>query len=259
MSNVGTVFLMYHELSVPGRPLCHAEPGYSRYAVSVDGFRNHLEELSKDGWTGKNVTEALKTLGNKDVCITFDDGCETDLLWAAPLLKEHGFGATFYITISYLGQKGFLTDRRVRELLEMGFEIGCHSMSHPYLTDIDNARLRDETAGAKERLEQICGARVDHFSCPGGRWNSRVADAVRNAGFRTMATSQTGINTASTDPFALARVAVLGHTRGDTLLQTCRGEGLFQARIKETVRDSAKRLLGNRIYDSVRKSLLGNN
>ena len=73
-----------------------------------------------------------------------------------------------------------------------------------------------------------------------------------------MATSQTGINTARTDPFALARIAVLGHTHGDALLQTCRGEGLFQARFKETVRDSAKRLLGNRMYDSVRKTLLGN-
>jgi len=249
---------MYHELSVADRPLCHAEPGYARYAVSVDDFRSHLEQLSEDGWTGKSVTEALRSFGNKSVCITFDDGCETDLLCAAPLLKERSFGATFYVTIGYLGQKGYLTERRVRDLHEMGFEIGCHSMTHPYLTDVNDVQLRQETAGANERLEQICGSRVEHFSCPGGRWNARVADAVRNAGFRTMATSQTGINKANTDPFALNRVAVLGGTRSDVLLRTCRGEGLFQARLGETIRDSAKRLLGNRMYDSLRKSLLGN-
>jgi len=258
MTDHGTVFLMYHELAIAGRPLCHVEPGYSRYAVSVDSFRNHLEQLSNDGWTGKSVTEALRSFGNKSVCITFDDGCETDLLWAAPLLKERSFGATFYITISYLGQSGYLTERRVRGLHEMGFEIGCHSMTHPYLTDINDAQLREETAVAKDRLEQICGSGVEHYSCPGGRWNARVANAVRSAGFRTMATSRTAINTASTDPFSLARVAVLGGTRGEDLVRICLGEGLFQARFKEVLRDSAKQLLGNRLYDSLRKSLLGN-
>jgi len=257
MTNDGTVFLMYHELSVAGRPLCHAEAGYARYTVSVDDFRSHLEQLSQDGWTVKSVTEALLSFGNKSVCITFDDGCETDLLWAAPLLIERGFGATFYITIGYLGQRGYLTERQVRDLHGMGFEIGCHSLTHPYLTDINDAQLCQETAGAKERLEQICGSRIEHYSCPGGRWNARVADAVSGAGFRTMATSQTGINTTNTDPFALTRVAVLGGTRSDVLLRTCRGERLLQARLKETIRDSAKRLLGNRMYDSLRKSLLG--
>ena len=29
-----TLYLMYHELETPGRPLCHSEPGYVRYILA---------------------------------------------------------------------------------------------------------------------------------------------------------------------------------------------------------------------------------
>src|ERR1700691_2981599 len=105
MAEHGTVFLMYHELALPNRPLCHREPGYTRYVVPATGFRGHIEKLAIEGWRGTNVTEAMKPFDGKRVCITFDDGCETDLLAAAPILKEFGFGATFYITCGFLGRR----------------------------------------------------------------------------------------------------------------------------------------------------------
>ena len=33
------VFLMYHELEMPGRALCQREPGYTRYVLPLDDFR----------------------------------------------------------------------------------------------------------------------------------------------------------------------------------------------------------------------------
>ena len=45
---------------------------------------------------------------NRSVCITFDDGCETDLIAAAPVLRESGFSATFYLTAGFLGTPGYL-------------------------------------------------------------------------------------------------------------------------------------------------------
>ncbi len=257
MSEPGTVFLMYHELGRSGRPICHNEPGYARYVVPESDFQAQMKRLAIEGWRGKNVSHALQSFDGKSVCITFDDGCETDLLCAAPFLKEFSFGATFYITIDFLGKPGFLTHPQLRELSALGFEIGCHSLSHPYLTDIDGNRLREETVVAKDRLEQISGVTVDHFSCPGGRWDSRVLDAVRNAGFRTMATSRTGMNSSSTDPFQLTRVAVLNTTGSDDLGRACRGQGLGRIQLQEKAREAGKWILGNSAYDSVRNLLLG--
>lgn len=257
MAKHGTVFFMYHELGLPNRVPCHREPGYTRYVVSASDFRTQMEALAQQGWRGANVTQATGSFDGKSVCVTFDDGCETDLLSAAPILKEFGFDATFYITVGFLGKSGYLSEEQVRSLHTLGFEIGCHSLTHPYLPDMDDLRLQDETAGAKERLEQITGHSVEHFSCPGGRWDRRVVEAVKSARFRTMATSRTGINFASTDPFRLTRVAVLNGTGHEVFMQECHGRGLLGTQLKEHAREAARRLLGNSAYDSLRSMILG--
>jgi peptidoglycan/xylan/chitin deacetylase (PgdA/CDA1 family) len=257
MSKPGTVFLMYHELALPNRATCHREPGYTRYVVSASAFCAHMDRLKRDGWHAKNASQALQSFDGKSACVTFDDGCETDLLSAAPLLKELGFGATSYITVGFLGQPGYLSASQVRSLSALGVEIGCHSQTHPYLPDLDDARLRDETAGAKDRLEQIAGVPVEHFSCPGGRWDRRVVAAVKAANFRSMATSRTAMNFAGTNPFGLARVAVLQNASEESVAQACSGRGLLGTQLKERARESFQRVLGNSAYDSLRALLLG--
>jgi peptidoglycan/xylan/chitin deacetylase (PgdA/CDA1 family) len=257
MSKSGVVFLMYHELSVPGRQLCYNEPGYTRYVTSSSDFDAQMRQLAAVLWRGGAVGQFLASREKNSVVITFDDGCETDLIRAAPVLKELGFGATFYITAGFVGKTGYLSNAQVRELVTQGFEIGCHSMTHPYLTDLLPGPLREETAAAKERLEQMTGAPVIHYSCPGGRWNASVVAAVREAGFASMATSRTGMNFPSTDPFALRRVPILQHTPLAQFTRIWRGQGLRWMRLQEKARESAKLALGNSAYDALRSLLLG--
>jgi len=252
MDSEGTVFLMFHELGIPGRETCHSEPGYLRYVVPASDFQQQMEKLAREGWRGQNVTQSIDSFSEKTVCITFDDGAETDLISAAPLLSKLGFGATSYITVEYLGKPGYMSHAQVRELHAAGFEIGCHSLTHPYLTDIDNDRLHQETKVAKDILEQIAGVRVDHYSCPGGRWDTRVTRAVKKASFQTMATSRTGVNFPSTDSFDLARVAILNGMSSGDVLRISQGKGLAGTRMKERARDAVKRVFGNTLYDSLR-------
>jgi peptidoglycan/xylan/chitin deacetylase (PgdA/CDA1 family) len=257
MAHPGTVFLMYHELERPGRALCQPGAGYARYAVSESDFHDQMKSLRQDGWQGLNVTQFLSLAPAKSVTITFDDGSETDLLCGAPVLKEAGFGATFHVTAGWVGKPGYLSPGQLRELCDLGFEIGCHSATHPYLTDIDDRQLHEETAGAKNLLEQITGRAVNHFSCPGGRWDGRVLQAVRTAQFHSMATSRTKANSSHTDPFMLGRVAVLRNTGPEAFARKCRGEGLLATRLLEATRGAAARVLGNSAYDSIRSWLLG--
>ena len=55
-----------------------------------------------------------KPIPDKTVVFTFDDGCQSDVKFVAPLLKKHGFGATFYITEAM----GFKTRKH-------SYPIGC--------------------------------------------------------------------------------------------------------------------------------------
>jgi peptidoglycan/xylan/chitin deacetylase (PgdA/CDA1 family) len=215
-----------------------------------------MELLKRERWTGVSVGHGVESFADKTVAITFDDGCETDLLSAAPILRELGFGATFYITSGWTGQPGFLSSSQLRELSSLGFEIGCHSMNHPYLTDLEDAALQREIVDSKLHLEQLIGKRVEHFSCPGGRFDQRVAQVARDAGYHTVSTSEAEENTPTTDRFALGRVAVRRNTSLSEFRDLCHGRRLWQWRLGIQFRAAVKNMLGNSTYDRVRGALL---
>lgn len=256
MANPRIVFLMYHELELPGRPLCQSEPGYVRYTLAQSTFESQLDWLYQNGWRGLCVTEALKYPAGKSVAITFDDGSETDLIAAAPLLRERGFNATFYAATGFLGKPGYLSPAQLRELSAHGFEIGCHSMTHAYLDDLDQRELRSEIADAGKKLEDLLGKRVEHFSCPGGRYSVKAIDTAQEAGYRSVATSQSHANSPSTNPFQLGRVALLRNFDTDVFAKICTEKGLWKMRFVELTRDVARNVLGNSHYDRLRAVLL---
>jgi peptidoglycan/xylan/chitin deacetylase (PgdA/CDA1 family) len=254
----GIVYLMYHELEVPGRPLCQAEAGYVRYIVVASEFRAQLQSIKDAGWQGIRVGQALAFPEQPSVAITFDDGCETDLLVAAPILREFGFGATFYITSGFLGSQGYLSAGQLKQLANLGFEVGCHSMTHPYLSDLNEAGLRKEIVASKAHLEQIVGRPVQHFSCPGGSFSKRALEIAREAGYLSVATSQTHANAESSDPFALGRVAVMRGLDLKTFESFYQGHGLWHLTLRDNLRSCAKRLFGYSFYDRVRATMLRN-
>jgi peptidoglycan/xylan/chitin deacetylase (PgdA/CDA1 family) len=252
-----TVFLMYHEIEAPGRPLCQSEPGYVRYVVQEAEFRRQMTWLQQRSIRGISVEDALLADGSSAaVVITFDDGCASDLLVAAPLLKQLGFGATFYITLGFLGRPGYLVAAQVRELSDAGFDIGCHSISHPYLSDLSRPQLQHEIADAKTELEQIVGRPVHHFSCPGGRWSAPAAAIAKDAGYHSVASSRVAVNRAGTDPFNLARVAVMRDLPLGAFQNICRARGLWRLQLRDFTRQAAKQVLGNSAYDRLRARAL---
>lgn len=253
----GVAFLMYHELELPGRSLCQADPGYTRYIVAASEFERQMRHLKSAGYQGVSVGQAMEFSNGFKVALTFDDGCETDLVAAVPILSALGFGATFYATVGFLGQPGYMTEGKLRQLSDAGFEVGCHSMTHPYLSDMDEAGLRREITDAKTRLEQIIGRSVEHFSCPGGRFDERVIHMAKQSGYSTLATSRPHLNFKISDPYCLGRIAILRHTTQDELTRICAGRGFWKLNAQQTVQSTAKRLLGNRVYDRLRSLLLG--
>jgi peptidoglycan/xylan/chitin deacetylase (PgdA/CDA1 family) len=255
--NDRTVFLMYHEIEAAGRALCEPEPGYVRYAISEATFRRQLAHLRAVGYSGISVGQALAANQHKPaVAITFDDGCETDALIAAPLLTEFGFKATFYAIAGRVGRRGYLSPAQLRELCGAGFEVGCHSMTHSYLDELNDAQLRVELAEAKDRLEQIIHTRVAHFSCPGGRWSRSLARTAAEVGYESIATSRVGLNTPTTSRFNLARVAVMRDTDSAAFARIVRGEGMTTRRARAGLLNAAKVILGNSAYERVRARVL---
>jgi peptidoglycan/xylan/chitin deacetylase (PgdA/CDA1 family) len=248
---------MYHELEPAGHTLCQSEPGYLRYVLRKEEFESQMLLLSEHCFQGVNVSQGLSnTQPGPAVVVTFDDGCETDLTVAAPILLSRGFNATFYLVAGFVGRQGYLSATQARELAGMGFEIGCHSMTHAYLAGLTERELKVEVVESKNTVEQVIGRQANHFSCPGGRWSGAVARMARQAGYRTVATSRVGTNSARSNPFCLSRVAILRSLAPADFLRISHGRGLTLQRLAQSVRSTAQRTLGDERYDQLRGALL---
>ncbi len=85
-------------------------------------------------------------IDEKIVVLTFDDAVKSHLTFVAPLLKEMGFGATFFISYRWMEDtSNFMTWNQIGQLHKMGFEIGNHTWSHVDFSLPENvARLEGE-------------------------------------------------------------------------------------------------------------------
>ncbi len=97
----------------------------------------------------------LQPIPDKLVVLTFDDANKSDRAFVADVLKKHGFGATFYVTegLGFLKNKDhYTTWQEIRELHDLGFEIGNHTQFHENVTGVTHEQL---TASLKH-IDQRC-------------------------------------------------------------------------------------------------------
>src|SRR5438093_5351347 len=77
---------------------------------------------------------------DKLVVLTFDDAVKSHRTFVAPLLKELGFQATFFVTHCWMeDRENFMTWPEIAEIHKMGFEIGNHSWTHANFATPQNA------------------------------------------------------------------------------------------------------------------------
>jgi len=100
---------------------------------------------------------------------------------------------------------------QVRELRDMGFEIGSHTMNHIDLGVVKGEEARAEIVGAKKRLQEELGITVDLFSYPFGRRHQMCEEnleLVRQAGHTCCVSAFGGAVAKTSDPFRLLRAPV---------------------------------------------------
>jgi peptidoglycan/xylan/chitin deacetylase (PgdA/CDA1 family) len=87
------------------------------------------------------------------------------------------------------------------------FTIGAHTITHPFLTAVDDQRLNAEIAGSLSMCRTLSSQVVDCFSYPFGDFDARVAAEV--APHMSLAcTAQEGIVGPGTDPLRIPRIQI---------------------------------------------------
>ncbi|HIL54508.1 MAG TPA: polysaccharide deacetylase family protein [Verrucomicrobia bacterium] len=134
----------------------------------------------------KNLADnTVTSIPDRVVVLTFDDGNISDLTTAAPILKGHGFGATFYITSGWVGKPGRLNWEQVKELNDQGFEIGNHSASHPNMLHISEDDIREQIISFDEACAEHGIPKATSFAYPGGHHDRRMVKALAAEGYLT--------------------------------------------------------------------------
>ena len=233
--------LAYHEVM--------PESNYT-YCVSTGSFGQQLRLLQE-----------CKAAGC-DAQITFDDGEQSQQVHAAPLLAEHGFHATYFVTPGLIGSAGkFLSWEQLAELRRAGHSVQSHGWSHSFLTFCNDEQLRHELSASRQELEQKLGAPVDSISIPGGRWNRRVLRAAAQAGYKKVFVSEPWVHEAIEGVYVIGRFMVRKSTVLDELRKIVERDRkkLWTLKSRAQIKNSLVALVGDERYHRLWCRLTGYN
>ncbi|MET8245366.1 polysaccharide deacetylase family protein [Streptomyces sp. NPDC005202] len=210
--------LMYHAVA--------REPAELTRGLSVapEAFAEQMAVLKELDFTPVTTarlaahwrTSSFEPLPPNPVLITFDDGYEGVHRHALPVLAQHGFPATLFVSTGWIqgaydtggGLDTMLDWDQVRELAAGGVEIGGHSHTHPQLDQLDEDALWSELTRCKEIIADELGAVPASFAYPYGYSSRRVRERVRQAGFAQALAVGNGLARRGQGPYALHRLTV---------------------------------------------------
>lgn len=173
----------------------------SPVSTTPAGLRGYLASLAAAGWRTLTIDEALQghTRGGwpaRAFVLTFDDGYQSVLEHAAPLVTEYGFTATVFVASCLVGgtmrRYGAAAGTAVAPLLDWpalkalsaaGWTIGSHSRTHAMLTALPPGEAERELVGSKHAIEDHVGRPVEAFAYPYGATN-RALEAIAARHYR---------------------------------------------------------------------------
>ncbi len=189
--------LIYHSV----RPYITTDSrNVKRYIATPGTLERELSYLRENGYVSISFDDLANhfTFGTplpaRPVILSFDDVWESQYIYAFPLLAKYSFRATFFVWISVVGTLHHMSWDEVKALSEAGMWIGCHTITHPYLTRVKkDETLRRELAGAKKIIEDRVGKPVTTIAYPFGQYNDRVVEIAREAGFASARSTWPGV------------------------------------------------------------------
>lgn len=258
---------MYHAL-FEGSDLSRIDAEDRPYAVEREAFARQLDA----------VAERLARVGDGPaVVLSFDDGHASNVDIALPLLVERGLEALFFVTSGFVGAREHFVDAdMLRALVAAGMTVGGHGRTHRFFDDLAPHEALAEMRDARAALESATGVPVRSMSFPGGRHDARALRLAREAGVDALFDSRcatasppeliAALEVARHDGAAtgggaaaapVPRVAIRRDTDPTTFARMIAPDPAWYsaARRGERIRQLARRVLGNRIYHGLYKSL----
>jgi peptidoglycan/xylan/chitin deacetylase (PgdA/CDA1 family) len=181
-----------------------------------------MDELVKVGTAvSADVANPLRN-GLHYVAVTFDDGFQSVLDNALPVLLERNIPATIFVTTGYLGKKPgwicnplhnnvnevMMQEDQIRGLPDDLITFGSHCVSHPKLAEIGQEAAMRELVDSKRTLEEISNRPVTMFSFPYGSYDEKIIELSKLAGYKRVFLNIPASSISLFDGYLIGRVPV---------------------------------------------------
>jgi peptidoglycan/xylan/chitin deacetylase (PgdA/CDA1 family) len=129
-----------------------------------------------------HAAEAQKT-----VVLTFDDACKSHATVVAPLLKEHGFNATFFVSEGFINPRRkdrYMTWEEIKKLHDQGFEIGNRTKGHHDMRNLSEEQVVNEIEHIEAKCKKAGVPKPTTFAYPGYHTSETVLKALKERGYK---------------------------------------------------------------------------
>ncbi len=211
--------LGYHELSDGDKN--------TEMRIITSKFRKQMEAIKALGLSVISMEDFIawkkgqKTIPERSIVITFDDGWKSVYTEAFPVLRELGYPFHLFLYKSYVDGGGrALTTQMIKEMMNHGGSIGCHSYTHPLPSMVKGnlekgpehfqAYLKTEMLRSKEFLEKHFETKINTYAFPGGFHTPEMLAFAEEAGYEAMFTVNFGKVRIADASETLNRYIILG-------------------------------------------------
>jgi peptidoglycan/xylan/chitin deacetylase (PgdA/CDA1 family) len=134
-----------------------------------------------------NNAAALEPIPDKLVVLTFDDSVKSHFTIVRPILKDYGFGATFFITEGFTfktNKRDYMTWEEIAQLHRDGFEIGNHTRDHMGVTAKSLDQVHEQLEAINARCKEHGIPRTVSFAYPGNAFDPAGFALLKKAGIK---------------------------------------------------------------------------
>ena len=114
--------------------------------------------------------QPLKSIPDKTVVLTFDDGVSTHATFVAPLLKKYGFPATFFVCEfppDFDDKHKYMSWEQIEQLHKDGFEVANHTRTHKHVDKLTAAQFIEQLEYIENKITGFGAPRPVTLAYPG--------------------------------------------------------------------------------------------
>ena len=179
-----------------------------------------MEILLKSGHPVRLDLIIAESNNQNFIAVTFDDGFQSVMQNALPILHKMNIPATIFVPTGCLGKKPewikdsthaysneiVMTEEQLQSISSGLIDIESHTVTHTHLDNIEEATIKSELNESKTYLETILKKKVKFLSVPYATFNEGFTHLFKQAGYERVFLNIPTFPATKTDLYVMGRI-----------------------------------------------------